>query len=54
MLAARRMRPQLKLRYGFDARAHRGTSKAFPVELVPKFVEVCTQIPTARARAVRS
>lgn len=41
MLAARRMRPQLKLRYGFDARAHRGTPKAFPVELVPKFVEVC-------------
>lgn len=54
MLAARRMRPQLKLRYGFDARAHRGTSKAFPVELVPKFVEVRTQIPTVRARAVRS
>jgi len=41
MLAARRMRPQLKLRYGFDARAHRGTPKAFPVELVSKFVEVC-------------
>lgn len=41
MLAARRMRPQLKLRYGFDARAHRGTPMAFPVELAPKFVEVC-------------
>eukprot|EP01046_Picozoa_sp_COSAG06_P041950 COSAG06_NODE_5277_length_3590_cov_19.689487_3_plen_451_part_00 len=40
MLAARRMRPQLKLRYGFDAAMHRGTPKAFPVELVPKFVEV--------------
>lgn len=63
MLAARRMRPQLKLRYGFDARAHRGTPKAFPVELVPKFVEVCgapARIPhpsekfVARKSAVRA
>lgn len=40
MRAARRKRPQLKLRYGFDAAAHRGTPKAFPVELMPKFVEL--------------
>ena len=46
MRAARRKRPQLKLRYAFDAAAHRGTPKAFPVELVPKFVELAVDQKT--------